>query len=197
LGLGLIGLVVAGAVWIGLDGIAARYSALMSEDALVREGRIVVFRDTIRMIVANPRGVGVGQYQDRFREYQTYKPEQLFDHAHNDYLEAMAEWGTLTGLVFWTIIVFVLMSAIRAFLEPGPSQRSGVLLACIGAIVSILLHGLTDFNLQIPSNAMLFFSFVGIAAAYSFPRVARPSEEFEDEARDRVRSFVGQIRSSR
>jgi len=35
----------------------------------------------------------------------------------------------------------------------------------MGAVFSILVHSLTDFNLQIPSNAMLFFTFVGIALA--------------------------------
>jgi hypothetical protein len=33
----------------------------------------------------------------------------------------------------------------------------------MGAIFSILVHSFADFNLQIPSNAMLFFSFVGIS----------------------------------
>jgi hypothetical protein len=168
LGFGLLVLVTAGALWIGLDVIVARYSGLVGEEAILREGRVLVFRDTIHMITANPSGIGTGHYQDRFREYQTFKPELLFDHAHNDYLETMAEWGTPVAMGFWCFILFVLVSAIRAFWGPGPPERRGILLACIGAIFSILVHSLADFNLQIPSNAMLFFTFVGIAAAYSF-----------------------------
>ena len=46
----------------------------------------------------------------------------------------------------------------------------------MGAMFSILLHSLTDFNLQIPSNLMLFFLFVGITAqagsAKPFPAAA-------------------------
>ncbi len=41
------------------------------------------------------------------------------------------------------------------------SQRANV----AWVFCSILLHSLTDFNLQIPSNAMLFFTFVGISLA--------------------------------
>ena len=129
------------------------------------------------MISANPFGVGTGQYQDRFRQYQTFHPDLLFDHAHNDYLETMAEWGTPAALAFWCFIMFVFVSAVRAFLGPGPPERRGILLACIGAIFSILVHSLTDFNLQIPSNAMLFFTFVGIAAAYSFHQRSKLAPE--------------------
>ena len=32
----------------------------------------------------------------------------------------------------------------------------------LGAVFAIFLHSLTDFNLQIPSNAILFFTFVGL-----------------------------------
>src|SRR4030095_10720061 len=164
-------------MWIGLDSITVRYAELVAEDAIVRDGRLVVFQDTVRMIMRNPYGLGTGQYQDRFREYQTYRLEQLFDHAHNDYLETMAEWGVPIAVAFWIVIGSTLVFAIRAFLGPAPPQTRGVLLACIGAIVSILLHSLTDFNLQIPSNVMLFFSFVGIAIAYSFPTFRRLRSE--------------------
>jgi O-antigen ligase len=120
------------------------------------------------MISESPQGVGVGHFQDRFRQYQTFHPEYLFDHAHNDFLETIAEWGIPAAVGFWGFIMFVLVSAVRTFLGPGPSETRGILLACIGAIFSILVHSLADFNLQIPSNAMLFFTFIGIAAAYSF-----------------------------
>jgi O-antigen ligase len=117
------------------------------------------------MILAHPFGVGIGNYQDRFREYQTYRPDLLFDHAHNDYLETTAEWGTPIAIVFWTLIGFTLVRAIRLFVSVDSAEHQGILLACIGAMFSILLHSLADFNLQIPSNAMLFFAFVGISLA--------------------------------
>jgi O-antigen ligase len=173
----LVGLVVVGTLWIGFDVIAARYKELVGEDAIVREGRVVVYRDTIRMIMANPGGLGPGEYQDRFREFQTFRPELLFDHAHNDYLESMAEWGIVVALIFWALILSVLIAAIRTFFGPTSPERRGILLACIGAIFSILLHSLTDFNLQIPSNAMLFFTFVGIAFAQSLGQSRKDSGE--------------------
>jgi O-antigen ligase len=115
------------------------------------------------MIAANPLGVGPGNFQDRYRSFQTFHPDLVFEHAHNDYLETVAEWGLPAAIVFWAFIVFVLVRAVRLFGSARSPERRGILLACIGAIFSILVHSFTDFNLQIPSNAMLFFTFVGIS----------------------------------
>ena len=82
LGFGMLGLVLVGALWIGVDGIVQRYSELVGPDAILREGRVIVYRDALRMIGANPAGVGTGNFQDRYRKYQTFRPDMLFDHAH-------------------------------------------------------------------------------------------------------------------
>jgi len=159
------GLLAGGALWIGMENVFARYEELLKQDEMLSAGRLDLSRDTLKMIAANPWGIGAGKYQDTFRRYQTFNTESLFDHAHNDYLEITAEWGILAGFVFWVSIVLILIYGVRAFARhPLPARRGG-LLACAGAIFAILVHSTTDFNLQIPSNAMVFFSFVGIAVA--------------------------------
>jgi O-antigen ligase len=165
LGFGLVGLVVAGALWIGIDDIVQRYSQLKGDDALLREGRFLVYRDTLRMIGAHPQGVGTGNYEDRFRQYQAFHLDWLFDHAHNDYLETAAEWGVPVAAAFWSFLIFVVIRGVRLFVSVDSPEQRGILLTCTGSIFSLLLHSLTDFNLQIPSNAMLFFTFVGILLA--------------------------------
>jgi len=163
LSLGMLGLVVAGAIWVGTDVVVQRYSELLGEDAILHDGRMIVFSDTARMIRANPFGVGIGKYQDRFREYQTFRPDLLFDHAHNEYLETAAEWGVPWAIAFWIFVFCTVVRAVRLFVSVGSPEERGILLACIGGVLSILLHSLTDFNLQIPSNAMLFFTLLGIS----------------------------------
>src|SRR5262249_38630394 len=173
LALGMGALVAAGGLWIGVDSIVQRYSALMVEDGLLRESRLMIARDVTRMIKANPLGVGVDNFQDRFRQYQTFRPELLFDHAHNDYIETAAEWGVPVAVAFWSFIVFAAVRAVRLFASVHSPEQQGILLACIGAIVAILIHSLMDFNLQIPSNATLFFTFVGISLAMPLPESHR------------------------
>ena len=158
-----VGLVAIGALWLGVDAITERYSYLIGEDALLREGRILVYQDTIKMILAHPMGTGTGSYEDRFREYQTFRPDLLFDHAHNDYLETAVEWGVPIAVAFWLCIALAWLRAVRLFLSIQSPEQRGILLACIGAMTSILIHSLADFNLQIPSNSMLFFGFIGMS----------------------------------
>jgi len=170
LALGILAFVIAGAVWIGIDAVVERYSDILSKEAVLSEGRLMVFKDTIRMIGAHPFGIGFGKYQDIFRSFQTFRPDWLFDHAHNDYLETAAEWGLPLAAAFWSFLFFTVIRGVRLFIAIESPEQRGVLLACSGAMFSILLHSLADFNLQIPSNAMLFFTFAGMSLAMPFTR---------------------------
>jgi O-antigen ligase len=171
LAVGAVALLAAGALWIGVDAIVQRYSALTGEDALFREGRLVVYGDAVRMIREHPFGVGVGNFQDVYRKYQTYRPDLLYDHAHNDYLEFAAEWGLPLAMAFWSLVLFVVVRNVRLLAIATSPEHRGILLACSGGIFSLLLHSMTDFNLQIPSNAMLFFALIGISLGMNSDRV--------------------------
>jgi O-antigen ligase len=173
LGLGLIALITCAALWLGVDSLVQRYADVTGQDAILREGRILIFRDVIRMIAANPMGVGTGNFQDRVRVYQDYRPDLVLDHAHNDYLETTAEWGLPLASAFWSVMFFVVVRGLRAFRSIRSPEQQGILLACVGAMFSILVHSLADFNLQIPSNRLLFFVFVGISMAFPLPERSR------------------------
>src|SRR5262249_42924329 len=127
LSLGMGALVAAGALWIGVDTIVQRYSALLVDDGLFRESRVMIAGDVTRMIMANPLGVGVDNFQNKFRQYQTFHPDVLFDHAHNDYLETAAEWGLPVATVFWSFIVFAAVRAIRLFVSVHSREQRGIL----------------------------------------------------------------------
>ncbi len=75
------------------------------------------------------------------------------------------EWGLPVAAAFWSFLIFVVIRGVRLLVSIDSPEQRGILLASTGAIFSILVHSLTDFNLQIPSNAMLFFTFVGISLA--------------------------------
>jgi O-antigen ligase len=167
LGLGLVGLLLAGVCWIGADVILEQYSKPLDSD--LQEGRGGVYRDTMKMIWHLPLGVGMGRYQDAFRRFQTTHLEVLYDHAHNDYLETAAEWGLPIAVPVWIAIFLIFVSIVRALFNTESIEAQGILLTCATAIFSILLHSLIDFNLQIPSNAMLFFSYLGIGLGMVFP----------------------------
>jgi O-antigen ligase len=167
LGFGLLGLVSAGAVWLGVDALLSRYATVIDSDGTVNEIRFVIARDTSRLIAANPWGVGAGNYQDAFRRYQTTNLDLLFDHAHNDYLETAAEWGVVPAVLFWGFIAVLVGRAVLLFRSSDSFRVRGILLASLGGVFALLVHSAADFNLQIPSNATLFFVLLGLGAAQS------------------------------
>ncbi len=145
---------------LGVDALAGRWFA----DSEVRRPQI--YADTLRMIADSPwLGVGAGMYAWRFRAYQTIQPEAHYDHAHNDYLQSAAEWGVPAASVFWGFLFVVLVRVARTFLRAEDHARAALSLGVAGAIVSISLHSLVDFSLQIPANLMTLGLVLGLGLA--------------------------------
>ena len=79
------------------------------------------------------------------------------NHAHNDYLEALAETGIIGGLCCLWFLGVVLTNALKGMAALGRSFGSVLNLSGLIACSGILVHSLVDFNLHIPANALLFF----------------------------------------
>jgi len=151
-------LLVAGyAVWLGLDPVLTRFERLMVEEAALAEGRLPVWKDTVDMICDFPLlGVGLGNYRYAFLSYNETPMNVVYDHAHNDFLQYTAELGIPAG---FTLIVFVLAAiffACRGFVRSPSVSRQAAHPGAVGGVFSILIHSVTDFNLQIPANMALF-----------------------------------------
>jgi O-antigen ligase len=84
--------------------------------------------------------------------------------AHNDYLQFLTE----AGILGFAIAIWLLVAAVRPAIRKTknwPSDANGaVSLAALLGISGILVHSLLDFNLQIPANAMLFYTLCTVAA---------------------------------
>ncbi len=118
-------------------------------------------------------GGGSGAYRTLFRYYQPAGLDRYAKFAHNDYINALADLGLvglliiLGGLGFW-------FARIRDLLKGLPNgTRKLTVFAILWSILSILLHSLTDSNLQEPANAWLFCLLLGagmgLAQAHAGP----------------------------
>ena len=120
--------------------------------------RFAIAKDSLHMFAGRPiLGWGLGTFSLVYPKYQSYYSNFLINHAHNDYLEALAETG-LAG--FGAVIWFVLLlyrSASKRISDWAHDPRAGVRLAALVGCTGILVHSLSDFNLHIPGNAALFF----------------------------------------
>ena len=130
----------------------------------VSGGRIPVWKDTLHMIRRNLwTGVGMGSFESAYPQYQSFSTDLVWNHAHNDYLEAAAETG-LPGMILILAALGIFVQRVRARLKERAQAASGWLqagaaLGCCG----LLVHSLSDFNLRIPANAAWFAVLLAIA----------------------------------
>lgn len=168
--------VSAYAMWIGLNPVLARFERLENPDYLEVEGRLTLWRDGVSMLRDYPlTGTGIGTFGTAYRRYQTFKVEKYANHVHNDYLEFADETGPFGAALLFLPILYLLVKMTLAFLKDSRRYRRAVMLACIGSLLALLIHSLTDFNLQIPANALIFAVVLGIGykAACVEPRAEK------------------------
>jgi len=158
------------AVWIGVDPVISRFEALKPSALEDPYGRAAMWKQASGIVRDYPTvGTGLGTFVVAFRRYQTTSLDLLVDHAHNDYLEVTTDTGILGAALLFIPIMGLLFKMILAYVAARNPYRRSVLLACIGGSAALLIHSVTDFNLQIPANALLFAVILGIGlkATYS------------------------------
>jgi len=98
----------------------------------------------------------------------------VVDHVHNDYAELLAEMGILGGLCGFAFLWILLREARQNFkAEQGHFSRA-VHAGAITALCGLMLHGLVDFNLHIPSNTLLFLLQAHLATTTPLPSQGAP-----------------------
>jgi O-antigen ligase len=88
-------------------------------------------------------GVGLGNYEVAYAEYALPRWPNALGHAHNDYLNTLAETGLVgvTGYVLgWGAIV---IGTVRALRQSDPLRR-GILVGLLGTWAHFLAHSLVD-----------------------------------------------------
>jgi O-antigen ligase len=152
----MLAAICAGVVWIGADfDILKRVAQdpLTTSAATDRRG---VWGDTLSIFRANPVvGAGLGAFETVYPIYGRGNGELVIEFAHNDYLQVLADAGLVGGaLAFW-FIVAIARGMMQVTKAPDPFLRAlGV--GSAAGVFALLVHSLFDFNLQIPSNALLF-----------------------------------------
>jgi O-antigen ligase len=131
--------------------------------------RVSMAADSLRVFRAHPfAGVGLGGFETAYPPYQSVPGEKRVDHAHNDYAEALAETGTVGGILIVAALTFFFVQTgknFRASRAPASDivdwLRLGATIGCLG----LLFHSFFDFNLHIPANAAWFVVCAGLACA--------------------------------
>jgi len=159
--------------WVGTSWITKRLGAVASPGDAWAEWsgfRKSVALDSLRMLRDHPVfGIGLGNFETAYPQYQNFPTDLRVDYAHNDYAEAVAETGLAgTTLIFTALALFFHLS----FRNWGRRLNSGDSWIAMGAAVGccgLLVHSFFDFNLHIPANAAWFAVLAGIATVVGQP----------------------------
>jgi O-antigen ligase len=126
--------------------------------------RMQVSQDSLRIVGDHPWvGVGLGAFETIYPQYQSFPSDHVWDHAHNDYAEALAEMGLIGGLL---IVAALALFLTLAFRNAGMGLKTDASWIRLGAVIGccgLLFHSFADFNLHIPANAAWFVVCAAIA----------------------------------
>jgi O-antigen ligase len=165
--------------WIGVQQVLSRFAGIQNVEVSAGK-RSAMVKDTFRLFRDHPiLGTGLGTLEMVYPPYDSLYDGKVVNHAHNDYLEVLAETGIIGGLCcLWflgTLFRDGLLGLVTSAGFASVLNLSG-LIACCG----ILVHSLVDFNLHIPANALLFFVSAHMAAV-RFPADA-PAEDSQSDS---------------
>ena len=156
-------------VWLGAGKAIERFSKTRLGDVSLSR-RASMFQAAEHIFFDHPvKGVGIGAIVRVFPQYDAGYDGLVVDHVHNDYIELLAETGILGGLCGFAFLWLLFRGAWRSFTaEQGHFSRA-LHAGAITATCGLLLHSFVDFNLHIPSNAMLFLLQAYIATSAPLP----------------------------
>jgi O-antigen ligase len=168
--------------WLGVNQILSRFSTLQTLE-VTQSKRASMRHGTWRLFLDHPLvGTGLGTLQQVYPPYETLYDGKIVNHAHNDYLEALAETGIIGGLCCAWFLGVLFIGALR-FLQTEANSLANILRLCgWTACCGLLVHSLVDFNLHIPSNLLLFL-LMGLLATAEIPQ---PNPEGSRRRRVRV-----------
>ncbi len=138
--------------------------------------RLLLWGSTLRLIREMPwHGVGPGNFWQAFARYRDPRDASAGFHAHNDYLELLAElgWPGLGLLaVLMALVAHAGARAVRARRAAGGSRAEAIgLLAALGGLA---VHSLVTFNLYALAVLALAGLYLGRLSSLAGRRRAAP-----------------------
>jgi len=108
-------------------------------------------------------GSGGGSFYGVFPNYQGSDLRGFHQHAHNDYLQITAELGVPVTTLLVGFVVLAAWSAYQIQRRRQSALYKGAAFAVIMTLAWAGIHSATDFNLQIPANALTFVVILSLA----------------------------------
>lgn len=162
-----VGLGLASALWLNPDSVLQTFAILWrGTDDPSFHGRILVWQDTLRLgHDFRWSGAGLDTYIWAFPLYkQPLIGQDVYDYAHNDYLQAFAEGGLPLVAILALAFLWGGMQLLSGWSEQEDPHARGIGLGLLAGLMAMLFHSIYDFNLHILANTILFVVLLALAS---------------------------------
>jgi tetratricopeptide (TPR) repeat protein/O-antigen ligase len=169
----LVGLTLAGGlgalIHVGPFQLVYRFSTWISPDWFEGDlllGRGGIWHATTRLAGGAPLlGVGAGSYEDAYQIVKTMPEFTTTSHAHQDYLQALAEQGLVGGSLWILLALLPVLAGALGCMRLHRGRRRSLLAGYVGALCALLVCGAVDFPAHIGALATLYALLAGVVLA--------------------------------
>jgi O-antigen ligase len=146
-------------------GLIERLTSLKSPGDKADVGmRMAIVKDSLPMVRQRPLlGWGLGTFSTVYPSFRSFYSKFEVNEAHNDFVQLLLETGLAGFALMVVFLVLVYRSGMRSIEHWRRDPRASVTVAALIGCTGLLVHSLSDFNMQIPANAALFFALTAIA----------------------------------
>jgi O-antigen ligase len=160
--------------WLGTNRILDRFSSHRADD-LTANRRVTMLKGTWHVFLAHPLiGCGLGTLVAVYPRYEPYYDGKIVDHAHNDYVEALAETGIAGGICGLAFFLLWLREARMRLAREQTFLSKAIHVAGVTACAGMMVHSFVDFNLHIPANGLVLLGMVALSTAPVLERKKNP-----------------------
>jgi O-antigen ligase len=170
IGAGCLALLLGFSFVTGSDLMVRRFGSIVEPTDL----RPLLWQAALKEFSLDPViGTGAGTYLVYGRKFRDPSVQTDPVYAHNDYLQLLAEYGAIAGVLFIGFLGSHLLNAwlfarrMLCWLQEKNESFSSSLGLVVGAslgIVALTVHSFFDFNLQIPGSTLFVAFLFGILA---------------------------------
>ncbi|MDW8308543.1 MAG: O-antigen ligase family protein [Verrucomicrobiales bacterium] len=138
--------------------------------------RVEIWQGTARMWLDHPWfGVGPGHFDYRFREYRPPTLQLRPDRAHNEYLNTLADWGVVGGIIVGAGLIALVITTLRTWrhvrrsenpFKRAQSNKFAFVLGGALGLFALLVHSCLDFNLHVPANAIVAVALAALLSSH-------------------------------
>jgi len=115
-------------------------------------------------------GTGLGTFEEVFRGERSTAIRNYFKRAHNEILELLVTAGIPATLIFLSAFSLLFFRILIYSLSSGsPTYEAN---SCLAIMISVSVHSLVDFPMQIPAISYLFTAILGICSYQAYTTMA-------------------------